>query len=340
MSYTYSDRKRAESAPKKSAAPQQSFDELPSAAAVPTQEQMGHRVDLPDAMREKMENAFGADLSAVKLYESDAVKDAGVEAVTQGSNIAFAPGMLDFTSYGGQALLGHEISHVVSQTRGEVTGSGLLNDHALEARADREGAMAASGQQIAMPMEAMSPVSAAAASGPMQCKGKRDSNKKIDNLRRIGLGKFSGAKITDEDQRYYDENVKSLSQKERTMIGKRARQSLRDQHFIFKDLQAEPGHSDDYIRQHLGTSHQDAELSVYTSMLNDFATANNYSGDQRDAEFAAQRKLLTKSDRMKNEELDDFMPDDSTLAKDPEYRRLDFFRKAGLRSYYERTTRG
>jgi hypothetical protein len=129
---------------------------------------MGRRVDLPDAMRAKMENAFGADLSAVKLYESEAVAEAGANAVTRGSDIAFAPGMLDFSSYGGQALLGHELSHVVSQARGEVTGGGFLNDRALEARADREGAMAAAGQTVAMPGAALSPVTAAPAAGPMQ----------------------------------------------------------------------------------------------------------------------------------------------------------------------------
>ena len=135
MSYAYASRKRANStAPKsKTVAPQPSLDALRSGAAKPTQEQMGHRIDLPDAMRTKMENAFGADLSAVKLYESQAVADAGANAVAQGANIAFAPGMLDFTSYGGQALLGHEISHVVSRARGEVTGGGFLNDPALDA---------------------------------------------------------------------------------------------------------------------------------------------------------------------------------------------------------------
>ena len=140
-------------------------------AAKPTQTQMGHRVDLPDAIREKMEDAFGADLSAVRLYESQTVEDAGANAVAQGSSIAFAPGMLDFSSFGGQTLLGHEISHVVSQSRGEVKGSGFLNDPALEARADREGAMAAAGQPIAVPA---SPVSVAAPSaGPMQAAKKR-----------------------------------------------------------------------------------------------------------------------------------------------------------------------
>ena len=44
---------------------------------------------------------------------------AEAEAVAQGSNIAFAPGKLDFSSTHGQALLGHEISHAASQARGE-----------------------------------------------------------------------------------------------------------------------------------------------------------------------------------------------------------------------------
>ena len=173
MDRIYDNRKKTKPAEKKPAEKQPSLEALRTGQAAPSQEQLGHRVDLPDTMREKMESAFGADLSAVKLYESETVKDAGAEAVAQGSNIAFAPGMLDFTSYGGQARLGHEISHVVSQARGEVTGSGLLNDPALEARADREGAMAASGQQVSVPTNAMSPVTAAPASGPMQCIGKK-----------------------------------------------------------------------------------------------------------------------------------------------------------------------
>ena len=170
MSYTYANKKRAgkPASEQKTAPAQPSIDALRTGAAKPTSEQMGHRVDLPDAMRSKMENAFGADLSGVKLYESQAVADAGANAVTQGSKIAFAPGKLDFSSYGGQALLGHELSHVVSQQRGEVRGGGFLNDHALEARADREGAMAAAGQQIALPTAAMSSATAAPAAAPMQ----------------------------------------------------------------------------------------------------------------------------------------------------------------------------
>ena len=143
------------------------------AGAAPSAEQRGRRVDLPEAIRAKMESSFGADLSAVKLYESQNVADAGAEAVTSGSSIAFAPGLLDFSSESGQALLGHELSHVVSQARGEATGRGFLNDPALEARADREGALAAAGEAVYSQTPAAAPLTAAAAApaaGPMQAK--------------------------------------------------------------------------------------------------------------------------------------------------------------------------
>ena len=87
-----------------------------------------------------MESSFGADFSNVKLYESQTVADAGAEAMTQGSNIAFAPGKLDLASTTGQAVLGHELSHFVSQARGESAGQGFLSDSRLEAQADRQGA--------------------------------------------------------------------------------------------------------------------------------------------------------------------------------------------------------
>ena len=132
---------------------------------------MGAGTALPESIRSKMESSFGADLSSVRLYESQAVADAGAEAVTLGNRIAFAPGRLDVGSTSGQALLGHELSHVVSQARGEVTGSGFLNDRSLEARADREGALAAAGESVYT--EPVTPLSASAvssAAGPMQAK--------------------------------------------------------------------------------------------------------------------------------------------------------------------------
>ena len=176
MSYTYKQRLRPQG--RQNSVPAQTADAAQT-NLTPTAADKGSRVDLPDAMRAKMENAFGADLSAVKLYESRAVADAGAEAVARGSEIAFAPGKFDLSSAGGQALLGHELSHVVSQQRGEVRGSGFLNDRALEARADREGAMAAAGQQVFSgpvtgAMSAAAPAVAAAA--PMQAARKKDKD--------------------------------------------------------------------------------------------------------------------------------------------------------------------
>ncbi len=121
-----------------------------AAAPMPvlTRPMPARRVDLPDAMREKMEGAFGMDFSSVRLYESQSVDDMGANAFAQGDRITFAPGKLNFQSSTGQALLGHELSHITSQARGESRGRGLLNDASLEAKADREGAMAAAGETI------------------------------------------------------------------------------------------------------------------------------------------------------------------------------------------------
>lgn len=175
MEYSYTARKKTTPAQKparENAAPDMSA-ELLRAGLTSSAGQPGRRIDLPEAIRAKMENCFGADLSAVQLYESQSVADGGAEAVAQGSRIAFAPGKLNLSSRSGQALLGHELSHIVSQARGEVSGNGFLDNAALEARADREGAAAAAGEQVAPAGGETATVSAAAA-GPMQAKKDSD----------------------------------------------------------------------------------------------------------------------------------------------------------------------
>ena len=151
MSYTYDQRKRPQgqpaAEPAQTAAPGPDMNALMSGRAAPSAAQKGQPFDLDAAMKTKMENAFG-DLSAVKFYKSQAVGDAGAEAIAQGNEIAFAPGMADFSTKAGQERLGHELSHVMSQRSGQVRGSGFLNNASLEARADREGALAAAGKQV------------------------------------------------------------------------------------------------------------------------------------------------------------------------------------------------
>ena len=147
-------------------------------------EDRSHRIDLPDAMREKMEAAFGMNFGKVNLYESESVADAGANAIAQGGNIAFAPGKADFNTLDGRNRLGHELSHVALQARGQVTGSGYLNNSALEARADREGAMAAAGEQV-YSGPVMDAPSFAGVSAPMQAQDDDYDEDVIDKLLNI-----------------------------------------------------------------------------------------------------------------------------------------------------------
>ena len=220
MSYTYTQQKKKNSQ-KKGTEPfsgGKMESSLPNSAMV---ENPGHQVDMPTVMREKMEGAFDMNLSGVKLYENKAVGEAGAEAVAQGSNIAFAPGKLDFSSTHGQALLGHEISHVASQAKGEVKGSGLVNDSALEARADREGAMAARGESVTMgyggASEALSNASAASASGPMQAKsGKKKKEKELRDRERAEMmeSPYSLKAANEEDELDNFDRNKIVDEKE------------------------------------------------------------------------------------------------------------------------------
>ena len=121
MSYSYDQRKRPQgpqnSEPESAGASIPNYQALLNGTARPTAAQKGRSIDLDVAMKAKMEHVFG-DLSAVKLYESKAVGEAGAEAIAQGNEIAFAPGMANFSTRSGQERLGHELSHVMSQRSG------------------------------------------------------------------------------------------------------------------------------------------------------------------------------------------------------------------------------
>jgi hypothetical protein len=99
---------------------------------------------LPDAVRGKMEAALGANFADVRVHVGPQAERIGAIAFTVGSDIYFAPGRFQPDTMHGQQLLGHELAHVVQQRAGRVRnplGSGLVvvQDHALEAEADRLG---------------------------------------------------------------------------------------------------------------------------------------------------------------------------------------------------------
>ncbi|MDQ1593120.1 MAG: hypothetical protein QOG71_3747 [Pyrinomonadaceae bacterium] len=114
---------------------------------VPLQAKNGGQ-PIPDQVRAKMEAAFGTDFSDVRIHVGQEASSIGAIAYTWGTNIHFAPGQYSPHTIQGQKLLGHELWHVVQQKSGRVsnpfgTGVAVVQDHALEAEADRMGVKAA-----------------------------------------------------------------------------------------------------------------------------------------------------------------------------------------------------
>ena len=180
------------------------------AGGAPSGRVLGRKVDLPQSLQAKMERSFGMDLSGVELYESQAVADGGAQAVAQGRRIGFAPGALDFGSRQGQALLGHELSHLRSQALGQARGQGFLQDAALERQADREGALAAGGQMAASvtPLSGATPL---ASCDPMQAKKqtKAQKNAQKRQLEDRLQGEWVAAHSDAQDKAHSDARAKA-----------------------------------------------------------------------------------------------------------------------------------
>ncbi|MEB3211630.1 MAG: DUF4157 domain-containing protein [Leptolyngbyaceae bacterium] len=113
---------------------------------------------MPKQVRAKMENSFGTSFGDVQIHQNSMqAKSVGALAYTQGNQIHFAPGQYNPKSLSGQALLGHELTHVVQQRAGRVPvpaqskGAPINADPALENEADVMGARAARGQFADVP---------------------------------------------------------------------------------------------------------------------------------------------------------------------------------------------
>lgn len=104
--------------------------------------QAGPGQPLPQAVRQKMESAFGAPFGDVRIHVGAQAASLGAIAFTRGSNIYFAPGRYNPHTSQGEQLLGHELAHVLQQRAGRVhnpfgSGTAIIHDAALEAEAHR-----------------------------------------------------------------------------------------------------------------------------------------------------------------------------------------------------------
>jgi len=103
---------------------------------------------LPAGVRQKMEALFGQSFADVRVHVGPHVSAMGAVAFTQGTDIHMAPGRYEPSTPRGQAILGHELTHVVQQRAGRVRnpfggGVAVVQDRALEAEADRMARRAA-----------------------------------------------------------------------------------------------------------------------------------------------------------------------------------------------------
>lgn len=103
---------------------------------------------LEAAIREPMEDFFGADFSAVRIREGPVARAIGAQAFTLGETLYFLPGRYKPTTRAGLELLGHELTHVLQQRHGRAEnpygrGLAIVQDPKLEAEADTTGRLIA-----------------------------------------------------------------------------------------------------------------------------------------------------------------------------------------------------
>lgn len=178
---------------------------------------------LPDAFKNKMENAFDSDFSNVKThFNSKKADELNAQAFTQGNNVHFGKGFFDPTSSKGQKLIAHELSHVVQQRKGKVkptknvNGTPLNDQSSLETEADIQAERAVSSRKSE---HFPSAKGAIGASKTIQRAMKQGTIIKPAHLRKVQGGKvktgmFSGKgkKLKQGDKIEADESDTSLGQ--------------------------------------------------------------------------------------------------------------------------------
>jgi len=82
---------------------------------------------LAPAVREDMESRLGADFSDVRIHTggtaASSASAVGAHAYTVGRDVVFGAGKFDTTSTAGRTMLAHELTHVVQQRSGPVSGT-------------------------------------------------------------------------------------------------------------------------------------------------------------------------------------------------------------------------
>lgn len=116
---------------------------------------------LEGGVRRKMESAFGADFSSVRVHTDQRAHElnqaVNALAFTTGQDIFFRDGLYEPASSGGQELLAHELTHVVQQGGEKIHGKLVVGapDDEYEQEADlvAKSVVSADGSQTAREIE-------------------------------------------------------------------------------------------------------------------------------------------------------------------------------------------
>ena len=153
----------------------------------------------------RMESAFGEDFSNVGIHtNSSRASGMRAKAFAQGDDVHFAPGQYNPESREGQALLGHELTHVVQQRRGRVhpttqaKGLAVIDDEGLEHEADEMGERAA---QSGGPVRDLSTSPPSASSSPVLQMEDGDEEPGPKELAENIYDAFHGSLFSEDEER-------------------------------------------------------------------------------------------------------------------------------------------
>lgn len=269
---------------------------------------LGSPKAMPESVKASMEKSLGSDFSDVRLYESSLVDQAGAQAAASGNHVAFAPGKMDFHSQAGLELLGHELSHVASQRRGEVSGSGLVHNASLEHKADADGLRAMSAFDADLGSD-LTPINAgpapASPAGPIQARKKKKSAAEsftegfndLDLAQQVSVARdraLSGSVPYDEfDQSVYDAYRERLKTVTPEFMEEILRQQVAGAQGLVADKQDRiyQGETEDEATYKTKYSHQATLYQAYSTLLADIANENGDKDPRMQHYFQQYRNL-------------------------------------------------
>ena len=113
---------------------------------------LGSGQPLEGGVRQRMQSAFGADFSGVRVHSDFAGQEASdrldARAFTVGSDIAFGPGEYQPGTPVGDALIAHELAHVVQQQSNDVPNAPLTKSDAQSSALEEEADVSAVGAVV------------------------------------------------------------------------------------------------------------------------------------------------------------------------------------------------